>query len=246
MRSDVRGSAPVNGQFPSARSPGKSRLAGTGRVADELYLIGHHEVTGRPYLSPRSAGTGVAGGLLAELMAAEVPVVTVQRGCLFPLRHQESDPVGRYARPADPVAAHVLDVIMAEPEPRPVREWLLFLGMTSAAEVAGRLERSGYLTRRASRVPWRARRLVPTDLYSSHCALLRAGAGLEAAGMPALSSVLLAGLTVACGLGFRFSALPGASVRTVEEATGVLSRPLRELVAHVQAAADSSLLSARK
>jgi hypothetical protein len=225
---------------------GESRLVGTGRVADELYLIGHHEVTGRPYLSRRSAGIGVAGGLLAELMTAEVPVVTVQRGCVLPLRHRDGGPVGRYARPGDPVAGHVLDVIMAEPGPRPVREWLLFLGMTSAAEVAGRLERSGYLARRASRLPWRSPRLVPADLYSSYCALRRARAGLEAAGTPALSLVLLAGLTVACGLGFRFSALPGEPVRSVEEATGVLPRPLRELIAHVQAAADSSLLSARK
>jgi hypothetical protein len=231
---------------PSALAPRESRLAGTGRVADELYLIGHHEVTGRPHLSPRSAGIGVAGGLLAELMTAQVPVVTVQRGCLFPLRHQDGGPVARYAHPDEPVTGHVLDLVMAESEPRPVRDWLLFLGMTSAAEVAGRLERSGYLTRPASRMPWRAPRPVPADRDWSHCALLRARAGLYAAGMPAPSSALLAGLTVACGLGFRFSALQDGPSRTVEEATGVLPCPLRELIAHVQAAADSTVLSVRK
>jgi hypothetical protein len=43
--------------------------------------------------------------------------------------------------------AHVLDLIAAEVRPRPVRDWLLSLGKTSAAQVAGRLERAEYLFR---------------------------------------------------------------------------------------------------
>ena len=50
-------------------------LGGTGRVADELYLIGHHEVTGRVHLSPRAAGLGLAGALLAELVLADAIIV---------------------------------------------------------------------------------------------------------------------------------------------------------------------------
>ena len=45
-----------------------ARLNGTGRLADDLYLVAHHELTGRPHLQPRAAGLGLAGGLLAELM----------------------------------------------------------------------------------------------------------------------------------------------------------------------------------
>jgi hypothetical protein len=45
-----------------------ARLSGTGRLADDLYLMAHHEVTGKPYLQPRAAGLGLAGALLAELM----------------------------------------------------------------------------------------------------------------------------------------------------------------------------------
>ena len=45
-------------------------MSGTGRVADDLYLLAHHEVTGKPHLQPRAAGLGLAGGLLAELMLA--------------------------------------------------------------------------------------------------------------------------------------------------------------------------------
>jgi hypothetical protein len=43
-------------------------LGGTGLVADDLWLLAHHEVTGRPYLHARQLGLGLAGGLLAELM----------------------------------------------------------------------------------------------------------------------------------------------------------------------------------
>ncbi len=43
-------------------------LTGTGRLADDIYLLAHHEVSGRPFLQPRAAGLGLAGGLLAELV----------------------------------------------------------------------------------------------------------------------------------------------------------------------------------
>ena len=47
-----------------------SALGGTGRVADDLYLMAHHDVSGKPLLSPRAAGLGLAGGLVAELVLA--------------------------------------------------------------------------------------------------------------------------------------------------------------------------------
>ena len=45
-----------------------TRLAGTGLVADDLYLMAHHEVSGRPVLQPRPLGLGLAGALPAEVM----------------------------------------------------------------------------------------------------------------------------------------------------------------------------------
>jgi Golgi phosphoprotein 3 (GPP34) len=55
----------VTGQANGRPRP---RLGGTGRVADELYLIAHRELTGRAHLAPRAVGLGLAGGLLAELV----------------------------------------------------------------------------------------------------------------------------------------------------------------------------------
>jgi hypothetical protein len=45
-------------------------LAGTGLLADDLYLVAHHERTGRPLLAPRAVGLGLAGSLLADLVLA--------------------------------------------------------------------------------------------------------------------------------------------------------------------------------
>ena len=50
------------------RDTEQAGLGGTGRVADDLYLMAHHEVSGRPLLQPRALGTGLAAALLAELM----------------------------------------------------------------------------------------------------------------------------------------------------------------------------------
>jgi hypothetical protein len=222
-----------------------SRLAGTGRIADDLYLIAHHEISGRAYLAPRAAGIGLAGGLLAELVAAQTPAVTIDRGYVIPRYRKNGDPLARHARPDDPVSGHVLDLIVAESGVRPVRDWLLFLGRTSAADVAGRLERAGYLIRPASRMPWRARPAVPVEGDWSQCALLRAHAALDGARTLTPYSGLLTGLTVACGLGFRFSDFSNAPSRVIDDTARILPRPLQELIAHVQVTADAAVLSAR-
>jgi len=230
----------------SALRPGKSRLAGTGLVADELWLIGHHEVTGRPHLSLRALGVGLAGGLLAELMTAQVPAVIVHNGYVRPLYHRNGEPVARFARPGEPVAGRVLDLIMSERAPLSARDWLLFLGATAAADVAGRLELSGYVARPSGRRLWRDPPPVPVDRNWSHCALLRAHAALEAGRELTQYNALLAGLVLACGLGFRFADFPGAPGRAAEEATRALPRPLRELIAQVQLTGDQAVLSTRK
>jgi len=225
---------------PDSRIP---RLSGTGRVADDLHLIAHHQITGRPYLSPRPLGAGIAGGLLAELIAAGA--VTLKRGYVLPLRPRAGVP-GRTATVGDPVASHVLDLVSLEDPPLPARDWLLFLGKASAAAVAGRLEASGYLTRPARRVPWQAPRPVASNVNWPQCALLRAHAALDAARPLTLYSAVLAGLTLACGLGFRLSGLSDGPRRTVAEATQDLPLPLQELIAHLQMTADNTVLSARK
>src|SRR6266536_1177305 len=131
--------APRRHRQPAA-GPGRSRgpvnagLAGTGLVADDVYLMAHHDLTGKPLLQPRPLGLGLAGGLLAELML----------GGSIGLRYEGAVLVGR-TWPGDDLTRRVRDQIAAEPEPRPLTEWLAYLARTAAPDVAARLEHAGYL-----------------------------------------------------------------------------------------------------
>jgi len=201
-------------------------LNGTGLVADDLYLLAHNDVTGKPLLQPRPLSIGLAGGLLAEL----------RLGGSISLW-----PDGRLAAhrswPGDDLARHVRDQIAAEQEPRPVRDWLLFLARSTAGDVASRLERSGYLTRAGGRVLRRSGRWVPVDADWAFAPMLRVRAALDPARPLAGHEAALAGLAVACGLGFRLDQYQTPAGRSVEEAVGRLGPGLRELIAQTQAAA---------
>jgi hypothetical protein len=185
----------MNGPVPG---PGSS-LKGTGQLTDDLYLLAHRGVSGKPYLPPRALGAGLAAGLLAELMDGDTPAVTFRGGYLVPANAANDDQALRYPGLGEPVTRHVLDV-------------------------AGRLERSGYRD-------W------------AHCALLRAQAAVDPGKAPERYAVLLAGLTFAPGLGFRFGDVTGGPVRSPDEVIRMLSPPLRELLAHVQATEASALLT---
>ena len=87
-------------------------LAGTGLLADDLYLIAHHERTGRPLLAPRAVGLGLAGALLAELVLAGA--VTVDAGTVASAGLVQAD---------DALTAAVAGQIAGETPRRPV-VWL--------------------------------------------------------------------------------------------------------------------------
>jgi hypothetical protein len=115
------------------RGPVNTGLAGTGRVADDLYLMAHHERTGKPFLQPRPLGLGLVGCLLAELML----------GGSIGLRYDGTVLAGR-TWPADDLTRRVRDQIAAEPEPRPLTEWLSYLARTAAPDVEGRFSQVGH------------------------------------------------------------------------------------------------------
>jgi Golgi phosphoprotein 3 (GPP34) len=208
-------------------------LSGTGRVADDLYLVAHHEISGRPYVQPRPLGLGLAGGLVAELMLAGH--VT--------LRHGELAGTGR-AAPGDGVTGPLLTVLAGERERRPVRDWLLFAARTAAGDVARRLADAGYLWRAGGR--WRGRRWVPADPDNAFAPLLRARCVLDSSRPLTVHGALLAGLAGACGLGFRVAQYaPRRADRSVEQAVAQLQPGLRELIGQTQAAVDSALLAHR-
>jgi Golgi phosphoprotein 3 (GPP34) len=212
-----------------------NRLGGTGRLGDELYLIAHHEVTGKPHLQPRALGLGLAAGLLGELMLAGS--VGVGRGAVIP---------GRPAALGDELARRVLGQVAGEREHVPLAGWLMFLGGTAAGDIARRLAGSGYLAPAPARRLGRGRRWVPVDADSAFAPLVRVKAALDSSRPVPDVCVLLGGLASACGLGHQLSLyLPPGTHQRLADLTRRLDPGGRELIAATQAAVDSALLAHR-
>ena len=217
----------------SSRVPTPS-LAGTGRLADDFYLMAHHERTGRSLLAPRAAGFGLAGGLLGELILADA--LGVYRGEVA---------IGP-TPPGDALAATILSQVAGEATPRPVADWLAFLSRTAPSAVAGRLEQAGYLVAIGAR-PWRPSRWVPSDPDCAFAPVARVKAALDLTHTTAdAQTVALAGLAAACGLGARLTAyLPARSRIRMEQAAGRLDADLREVITCTQATVGAALLAHR-
>ncbi len=212
-----------------------ARLSGTGLIADDLYLMAHDDVTGRPFLQSRAVGLGLAGGLLAELMLLDK--LRLSHGWVV---------TGDPGQPRDELGYCVLGLIVSERELHPVRDWLAFLARTAAADVAVRLERAGYLRQARLGRPRRGGRWVPADPDCAFAPLGRARSALEAAGAATAYATILAGLAVGSGLGPRLLPYgPPDSRRRLDMALEQLPPGLRELIAQTQAAVDSALLAHR-
>jgi hypothetical protein len=212
-----------------------AQLSGTGRLADDLYLLAHHEITGKLHLQPRAAGLGLAGALLAEL--------TLSGKIYF---QADQIMVADRSPPGDGLARSVLGLLVSEPEQHAPRDWLLFLARTAAEDVALRLEQSGYLTRISSRRPWRGQRWIPVDSDCAFAPFLRAKSALDSSKPVTAQNAALAGLAAACGLGRQMALyLPPKAHHRLQEAAQQLHPSLRDLITQTQAAVDSALLSHR-
>jgi hypothetical protein len=204
-------------------------------VADDLYLLGHDDRSGRPLLQPRALGTGLAGALLAELMLT---------GCIA--LHHDSTVVITRGTPPGAVGQHaLLRQIAGEPGPAPVASWLRFWAATAARDVALRLEQAGYLRHARGRVPWRRGQWIPVDPDAAFAPVLRVRCALDPAQPLTTHTAALAGLMAACGLGFRLSQYQTQARRPIPGAVAHLGPGLRELIASTQTAVDSAVLSHR-
>lgn len=211
-----------------------TELSGTGLIADDLWLLAHSDVSGRPYVQPRALGLGLAGGLLSELVLA---------GALS-VRHDDIAVLARRP-PPDELLGRVLGQVAAEPAAHPVGE-LAYLARTAPADVAARLERSGYLAQDKGLLPWRGGRWRPTDRDSAFSPVLRVRAALDASRPLTIHAAMLAGLADACGLWFRLAQyLPALAVRPVHHAVAQLAPGLQELICQTEAAVDSAVLTHR-
>ncbi len=219
------------------RSPGPldAGLGGTGLVADDLWLLGHDDRSGKPQLQPRALGIGLAGALLAELMLAG----------WIGLRPDSAVMIGSDVPPVA-VQRHVLlKQVADEPGPQPVQAWLRFLARGAARDVAVRLEQAGYLQRARSWVPGRRGRWVPVNPDWAFAPMLRVRSALDPARPVTPHAAALAGLAVACGLGFRLDQYQAQAGRGVQDAVAGLGFGLRVLITQTQTAVDSTEQSHR-
>jgi hypothetical protein len=212
----------------------RAELGGTGRVADDLYLMAHHELTGRAHLQTRALGLGLAGALLCELILDDA--ITIAAGTVV-----APGPTA----PGDQLAQEIAGRITGEGQVHPVRDWLTFLGRTGPREVAARLARSGYLVSPPGRLPWRTR-WVPTDPDCAFAPVTRVKAALDPARPVPVTGVVLAGLAAACGLAPRLGLyLPSGSRTRIDVMARLLDPGLGEVITHTQAAVDAALLAHR-
>jgi Golgi phosphoprotein 3 GPP34 len=210
-------------------------LDGTGRLADDLWLLAHHERSGKPHLQPRAVGLGLAGGLLGELILPGT--IRVWRGLIIPAGAQP---------PGDDLTHSVLRTMTAEREHLPVRDWMAFLAGTAAREVARRLEHAGYLTRVRGGLIARGERWIPVDADGAFAPLVRVKSALSTRGPVAVQHVALGALATACGLDHQLTMYlpPGARDR-LRGAARQLDPGLRELIAVTQTAVDGAVLTHR-
>jgi hypothetical protein len=217
------------------RGPPVQGLSGTGLVADDLYLLGHEEGSGKSQLQPFALGTGLAGALLAELMLVGW-IGLRQDGAVMITRDAPQGAVRQNA---------LLKRIADKPGPEPVRSWLRVLAHSAEQDVAVRLEEAGYLEHVRARVPWRQGRWVPVDPDWAFAPVLRARAALDRTRPLTAYSATLAGLTVACGLGFRLSEHQAEDDRPVQGAVVQLDLGLQEVIAQTESAIENAVMSYR-
>ncbi|HMG63275.1 MAG TPA: GPP34 family phosphoprotein [Streptosporangiaceae bacterium] len=221
--------------IPGAPAAGtKADLRGTGRLADELYLIAHHDRTGRARLQPRATGLGLASALLAELAIADR--ITIGEGWVGTSAGND---------PADALGRRLLDQVAAEPEPHGVADWLAALAAAAAEDVAGRLSDAGYLERRPA--AWgRSGRWVPTDSSCAFTPVIRAAGALRPSRPLTVPGATLAALADACGLGPLVMRHAADGARSPEDAAAFLPPALQYLIAQTRAAVDAALLAHRR
>ncbi|MFI6226692.1 GPP34 family phosphoprotein [Micromonospora echinospora] len=202
-------------------------------IADEFFLIAHGDSRGRARLNPTATGLGLAAALLGELILSGR--ITVADGRVSVL---DGPP------PADALAGGVLAHLLGQRQHRSVRTWLGLLAGTAADAVGERLSRSGVVRRQEKRRLLRTTvDYVATDLNALAWPATRLLALLDRPHPPAVPDALLCGLVSATGLtrDVLWHADPRAQHR-FGVLLPALPLPLRELVAHTEAAVGAAVL----
>lgn len=206
------------------------------RLGDEFFFVALDDRTGRPRLSAKVLGLGLAGALLGELVLDERIGVAGDRVQVIERRP-----------PMDALAHTILDHLVAEPGSHSVRTWLVFLARTSREQVAERLWRAGYIRRERSRRMLRTEAVYPpTDVNTAYAPTARLANNLGNGRQLTWPEAALAGLVVATGLeGHVLYTSDPAAQDYLRHIVSHLTPDLHELVWHLHATVGDAVLTGR-
>ncbi|ROO52687.1 Golgi phosphoprotein 3 GPP34 [Micromonospora sp. Llam0] len=212
--------------------PGGRRL-----LADEFFLMAHHDVSGRLRLAPRIAGLGVAAALVIDLAVTGALVVT---------------PTGQLVRtsvsvPADVWEWRVLGWVAAEPG-QPVATWIDFLADQSVEAVGERLAAAGVVRRvrvrrllKTPRIAWE-----PADMNVAAWPWARLSTRIRRSERLEAFDSCLARLSLATGIEGRFLDGESAQARQrLEQLLSPVSLQLDGLLRQLSAAVGRAVLGGR-
>ncbi|WP_432833158.1 GOLPH3/VPS74 family protein [Dactylosporangium sp. CA-092794] len=205
-------------------------------LADDFFLIAHDDRTGRSRLSQRAVELGLAGAMLGELILEQR--IMIEGARLRVIGHEP---------PPDPLAHTNLATMIAEPQHREVRTWLLFLGQTAVDAVGQRLARAGLVEQaRVRRLLVSSTRWLAVDMNLPAGRVERLRRLLTVGEPMRVADTTLAGLTDATGLSrhVMWDRDP-IGLKRLRQAITTLPPPLRDLILQVEQAVGDAVLSQR-
>jgi hypothetical protein len=208
-------------------------------IADDFFLIGMDERTGRPRLHAKAMSLGAAAALLSELVLSNHIGLIENRIVVAP----------RYHIPTDPFLANMLRHIVAEPQ-HPVSTWLSFFAQTSVDGVVDRLVAAGFLRMEQSRGLLRSKPApAPVDPVVLSWRSLRIAHVITKRDLRTWEDLTLVGLVVATGL--IDLVMYNASEDDIESLRQILGRlpeeaSLHGLITQVESLIAAAVLAQRK
>ena len=203
--------------------------------SDDFFRLCHNDLSGKPLLHPIALSTGLAAGLLADLVwSGHVHI----RGSDVWLVSQGQPP------PLDRVSSKVFQMLLQERHPLPT--WLEFLATGAVGEVADRLVTAGHLQKVHGRRGLRSTvTYMPTNVLEASrpravlATRLMHGQPLEDV------YVVLGGLMAATGLDANVLAGSSDGRAYLHQLLARTHAPMQDLFAHTQAVIGAAVLAHR-
>jgi hypothetical protein len=165
----------------------------TSPLADDFFLLCHHDYTGAPLVDGAAMGIGLAACLLGEVAWSGCVIIEREQGLVMPVRNGPPPP--------DAATHAVLDDINGEPKLHDVPTWLQYLARTSHERVVTRLIAGNVLLARdVRRMLRRHIHYEPTDPSRTAMARARLTTGLAYQRPVSAQDVYLLGVADAAGL----------------------------------------------